>query len=360
MLTTLDKYIIRKFLGTFFFTITLLLLVTVIFDISEKIDDFLKHSVSLSEIVFDYYVNFLVYFGNLFSSLIIFISVIIFTSKMASNTEIVAILNSGVSFKRMLRPYMISATILAGISLLLSNWVIPTTNQTRLDFTYKYIFNPPSTRLKNLHRQIRPNMYIYFENFNSSRNVGYQFSMETFKDNQLVSKFEADYMRWNPEDSLWSAENFIQRNISADNKESLSYGKLKDTVLAFVPSELGTQTYLVETMNFNELNDFIAKEKLRGAENINFFEIEKHQRFSYPFSAYILTLIGASLASKRKRGGMGLNIALGLAFAVSYILFMKISITFATNGNLSPMLAVWIPNIVYSLLSLFLYRKVQK
>ncbi len=360
MLPILDRYIIRKFLGTFFFTITLLLLIAVVFDIAERIDDFLENHVPVSEIIFDYYVNFIVYYGNLFSSLIIFIAVIIFTSKMAGNTEIVAILNSGVSFKRMLRPYMMAATLLAGISLLLNNWIIPMTNQSRLDFTYNYLKEPPSTRFKNLHRQIRPGVYLYFENYNAQRNVGYQFSMEVFENNQLTSIFRSDYLRWEENTKSWKAERYLIRTLHPKLGETIKHGELLDTNLIFTPEGLINQGFLVETMNFTALNKFIEQEKLRGAENVHFFEVEKHQRFSYPFSTYILTFIAACIASRKKRGGMGVHLAFGLALSVIYILFMKVSITFATNGNLSPMLAVWTPNLIFMVLSVVLYRKVQK
>jgi lipopolysaccharide export system permease protein len=360
MLPILDRYIIRKFLGTFFFTISLLLLISVVFDIAERIDDFLENHAPISEIIFDYYINFMVFYGNLFSSLITFIAVIIFTSKMASNTEIVAILNSGVSFRRMLRPYMIAATLIASINFTFSNWIIPMTNQTRLDFTYKYLKNPPSTRYKNLHRQVRPGVYLHFETFNSSRNVGYQFDMETFKDNRLVSKFHADYLRWDENKSIWRAENYVHREILKDNSEILKYGAGLDTALIFNPVGLLNQGLRIETMNYSALNEFIALERQRGAENVHFYEVEKHQRMSYPFSTFILTFIAVCIASRKKRGGMGVHLAFGLALSVVYILFMKVSTTFATNGNLSPMLAVWIPNIVFTVLSFVLYRKVQK
>ncbi|MFT5969744.1 MAG: lipopolysaccharide export system permease protein [Flavobacteriales bacterium] len=360
MLPILDRYIIRKFLGTFFFTISLLLLISVVFDIAEKIDDFLENQAPIDEIIFDYYINFVVYFGNLFSSLITFIAVIIFTSKMASNTEIIAILNSGVSFKRMMRPYLIAATLIASINFAFSNWIIPITNQSRLDFTYKYLKNPPSTRYKNLHRQVKPGVYLYFETFNSARNIGYQFNMETFNDNQLVTKFQADYLRWDDNKSMWRAENYVHREILPDNSERLSYGAGLDTSLIFDPAGLVNQGMLIETMNYSDLNEFIAMEKARGAENVHFYEVEKHQRMSYPFSTFILTFIAACIATRKKRGGMGVHLAFGLALSVIYILFMKVSTTFATNGNLSPMLAVWIPNIVFTALSFVLYRKVQK
>lgn len=360
MLKQIDRYIIRKFLGTFFFTITLLLLISVVFDVSERVDDFMENHAPFKAIVFEYYVNFMLFYGNLFSSLIIFLAVIIFTSKMASNTEIVAILSSGVSFNRMLRPYFVAATLLAIMSLLMNHWVIPFTNQTRLDFTYKYLEDPPSSRFKNLHRQISPGKYIYFENYNSNRQVGYQFTMETFKDHKLTEKVKADYLRWDKEKDLWHMEKYVIRKIDAEGQETLLHGVNIDTTLSFNPEDLIDLGVWVETMNYVELRDFIAREKVRGAEDVHFYEVEMHQRTSYPFSTYILTVIGASIAARKRRGGIGLHLANGLGLVVIYILFMRVSTTFATNGNLDPLISVWIPNLIFGALALFFYSRVQK
>lgn len=345
-----------RFIGTFFFVISLILLIAIVFDVSEKVDSFVSKEAPLREIIFSYYLNFAFYYGNLFAALIIFVAVIIFTSRLAQNTEIVAILASGVSYNRFLRPYFIAATILTLISLYLNNFYIPHANNVRLDFEWTYINNPESNRYRNIHRKIGPDTYIYLESFNLERKAGYHFSLEKFSNDSLRYKLLADFIRWDSTAQTWRLENFYLRKINGWD-EKIESGSRKDTVLNFRPEELVTRLYTIETMDYFRLKDFIAQEEFRGSENLVFYHVEQNRRIALPIATYVLTLIGVSLSYRKRRGGMGLNIAIGFGAIFVYIFFMQVSTTFATNGNLSPLLAVWIPNIIFGIFALFLYRR---
>jgi len=355
----LDWYIVKKFLGTFFFTLALILLIVIIFDISEKIDDFLEHDVSVTSIIFDYYFNFIPYFGNLFSPLFIFISVIFFTSKMASDTEIIAILNSGMSFQRLLKPFMVSAVILGVLSFVLGNFIIPPSNSERIDFENKYLKHKRYSRAKNIHMQIQPGQYIYMESFNSTRNIGYKFTLENFKDGKLISKLKSDYIQYDTLSQKWTIKKYEIREF-INNGEIISNGTSIDTSLNLSPHDFTKRKSLVETMNMFELNSYIAQEELKGSEQIVYHKIEKHKRIAFPFASIILTLIAVAIASRKTRGGIGIHLGLGILIAFTYILFMQVSTTFATNSNLEPALAVWIPNFCYIVLAGVLLYKAPK
>ncbi|HOS48947.1 MAG TPA: LptF/LptG family permease [Bacteroidia bacterium] len=355
----LDWYIIRKFLGTFFFALGLIIAIAIVFDISEKIDDFLEKEAPMRAIVFDYYLNFIPFFGNLFSPLFVFISVIYFTSRMASQTEIVAILSSGVSFKRLLVPYMVGAAILASISLYLNNYVIPHSNTTRIAFETKYIKNPFIYKNKHVHRQIAPGEFIYFESFNNIDKIGYQFSFEKFKDGKLTYKLLSDRVIWDSVKTKWTVESYFIRHIDGMN-ERVESGFQKDTVFAFTPDEFSRRSNYIETMDTGVLNDFIKQEQSRGSEEVPFYLVEKYRRTSFPFATFILTIIGVSLSSRKVRGGIGVQIGAGILLSFTYIMFMQVSQTFATNGNMPAILAVWIPNIFFSIIAAYLLRSAMK
>ncbi len=351
----IDRYIIGKFLGTFFLTIALILSIAIVFDISEKIDDFITRGASYREIIFDYYLNFLVFYGNLFSSMIVFIATIFFSSRMTANTEIVAILTGGVSFRRMMYPYFISASIIAGISLLLSHFVIPYTNISRLEFEQAYINKKETERFQHIHRQIKPGHFIYFENFNTKRNTGYHFTYEIIEEGRLSYKLKANFIKYDSAETKWTLDQYDLRIIDEAGNESIEQGKQMEREFEFNPEDVVPRLYSVKMMNTPELNDFIEAETIRGSENLNSYLIEKYQRSSWPFATYILVLIGVSISSKKTRGGLGLNIAIGLVLCVSYIFFMQVSTTFATVGSMSPLLAVWTPNIIFTLIGAYLY-----
>tara|TARA_Y100001934_G_C12329095_1_gene764123 strand:+ start:263 stop:1351 length:1089 start_codon:yes stop_codon:yes gene_type:complete len=351
----IDRYIIGKFLGTFFLTIALILAIAIVFDISEKIDDFITRGASTREIIIDYYLNFVVFYGNLFSSMIVFIATIFFTSRMTSNTEIVAILTGGVSFRRMMFPYFVSATIIALISFFLSHFVIPYTNVSRLEFQHSYIDKKEDERFKNIHRQIKPGHIIYFENYNTKRFSGYHFTYEIIEGGKLVSKLKADFIRLDTATNEWVLDNYDLRTIDEEGKEHLEQGRKLRREFDFEAMDIVPRLYTVEMMNTPELNEFIEAERIRGSENINHYLIQKYQRTSWPFATYILVLIGVSISSRKTRGGLGLNVAIGLVLCVTYIFFMQISTTFATVGSMSPLLAVWTPNILFAGIAAYLY-----
>lgn len=355
----LDWYIIKKFLGTFFFTLALILLIVIIFDISEKIDDFLKHELSLKSIIVDYYFNFIPFFGNLFSPLFIFISVIFFTSKMANDSEIIAILNSGMSFNRLLKPFILSAVTLGMISFILGNFIIPPSNSERINFENKYLRNKRYSSEKDIHMQILPDQYIYMQSFNSKREIGYKFTLENFKDGKLISKLKSDYIRFDSVSQKWQANHYELREF-LDNKENITHGNKLDTTLNLHPREFTKRMSLVETMNMFELDDYIAEEALKGSEQLVYHKIEKHKRTAFPFASIILTLIAVAIASRKMKGGVGIHIGFGILIAFTYILFMQVSTTFATNSNLAPALAVWIPNLCYMVLAGVLLYKAPK
>ncbi|MBN2481952.1 MAG: LptF/LptG family permease [Bacteroidales bacterium] len=355
-LTIIDWYIIRKFLGTFFFTIILIILIAVVFDISEKLDDFMESHAPLNKIVFDYYLNFIPYFAVLFSPLFTFISVIYFTSRMAYNTEITAILSSGVSFRRLLIPYFISAFVLTLFAFLLNNFVIPHATQRKMQFEEVYYYHSPRlVSERNIHKQIEPGVYIYLESFNTLTNSGRRFSIEKYSDGILISKLLSDNIQWDSTLNKWRISNYYIRNYKGDNQEIIS-GLRIDTTLTITPEEFRRRDDAVEAMNLGELNQFINEQKLQGTQNINLSLLEKHKRFSFPFSAFILTLIGVSVSSKKVKGGIGMQLGLGLLISFSYIVFMQFSSQFAISGTLSPLIAVWIPNILFAFIAVILFR----
>jgi lipopolysaccharide export system permease protein len=355
-LKILDLYVIRKFLGAFFLSIALILSIVVIFDLSEKIDDFIESGAKLKEILFDYYLNFIPYFALLFSSLFAFIAVIYFTSRMAYNTEIIAILNSGMSFRRFLLPYLISATLIASLSFYLSDRVIPGANKVKLDFEEQYVNKRPiSFKTKNFHRQIEPGVYVYLQNYSNVSRVGYNFTIEKFENGELVSKMFADQIRWDTTSNKWQARRYYIRTIDGLN-DTLVEGKEIDTTLSIHPDDFKMRLTIVETMSLKELDEFIKKQLMQGETNVTAYQIERQNRISFPFSTFILTLIGVAVSSRKLRGGIGLQIAIGVVISFTYILFTQFSKQFAIGGLLPVMFAVWLPNIFFLIVAVFLFR----
>ena len=359
-LKILDRYIIKKFLGTFFYSIVLIVSIAVIFDLAEKLDNFIEREAPWRAVVFDYYLNFIPYFAILFSPLFTFISVIYFTSKMAYNTEIIAILSSGVSFRRLLLPYLISASIIALFAFLMSDIVLPRSNVKRLDFEEIYYRRQPTrANLRDIHKQIMPGVYIYFSSFSPSGNIAYYFSIEKFEDNKLVSKTTSDYAIYDTASNKWTLRQYVIRDFSG-NGQTLERGIRIDTTLNVHPSEFTRRESIVETMSLREIDEFIEQQRMQGADNIDYYLIERYSRISFPFSTFILTLIGMSLSSRKVREGIGFHIGLGLLLSFSYILFMRFSTMFAVSGQLSPFVAVWIPNVLYAIIALIIYKLAPK
>lgn len=351
----LDRYIIKQFLSTFVFSIILIIGLAVVIDITEKLEDFIEKDAPMRAIVFDYYLNFIPYYTNLFMFLFIFISVIFFTSKMASNTEIIAIISSGISFKRFLYPYFISALILAVASFFLSNFIIPKANKVRLEFEDTYINGTFYNSERNIHKQIEPGIFIFMENFNTRTNTGNRFTIEKFENKKLVSKLTSHSITWDSTIGKWEVSNYYIRDIK-DNKETLTKGNTLDTLISISPIDFQRRDTEKAKMDYYELNEFIDMKILRGETDTANYLIEKHIRIAFPFSTFILTLIGVSLSSQKKRGGAGLNIGLGLLLSFAYIFFMQLAQQFSLKGNLPPVVSAWIPNAVFMVIAFFLYR----
>lgn len=355
----LDRYILRKFLGTFFFSILLIICIVIVFDISEKIEDFISHDVPIEEIVVDYYLNFLPYFVNLFAYLFTLIAVIFFTSRMAARTEIVAILSGGISFNRFLRPYLIGATVIGGLSFYLSNWLIPQANKTRLEFESKYVGAHYINMDRNIHRQVAPGAFIYMESYNSEDNVGTRFTLEKFDGLQMTMKLSAREIRWDSVTSRWSIIDYSGRYIKGQ-KERLFKGSRIDTVFNLNPKDFSRAQNVMESMNSAELVAYIANEKSKGSENVHLFEIERHRRLAFPFATFIMTLLGVAVSSRKVRGGIGLQIAIGIAVGFIFVLFMQVFTSYAASGAMPPAIAVWVPNAVFAVVALYLLRKAPK
>ncbi len=355
----LDRYIIRKFLGTFFFSLALIIAVAVIFDISEKLDDFIERKAPLRAIVFDYYFNFIPYFANLFAYLFVFISVIFFTARMAANTEIVAILNSGVSFRRLLFPYFIAAGFIALLSFYFNGWVIPHSNKIKLDFENVYIKNPVEFKDRNMHRQISPGVFMYMESYNNNNNTGYRFALEKIENGRRTWFLNSDRIAWDSISGKWKIENYYVRHIDGFH-EKLESGFVKDTILNMKPSDFKRRLNIIDAMDTPALNKFIREEKEQGSANVTTYMVEKYRRTAVPFSTFILMLIGVSLSSRKVRGGIGAQLGIGITLSFAYILFQQISNTFAINGSIAPLIAVWIPNLIFATIAVYMVRVAPK
>jgi lipopolysaccharide export system permease protein len=351
----IDRYIIRQFLGTFIFAMTGIILIVVVFDVNEKIDKFMAPEVTLREIVVDYYVNFIPYFLSMFASLFTFIAVIFFTSKLADRSEIIAMLSTGMSFDRLMLPYGISAAIIALAMFVLGAYIIPPANAKRLKFENSYIKNKKIEYATNVQLEVESGIFAYIDRYNNSSRMGYNFMLEHFDGKTLVSRLTANSIKY---DTLynWTIIDCIIRDFDG-MYERITTASRRDTVLKFVPSDFLISEKDCETMTSPALARHIDRQKKRGIGNIQTFEIEYHKRFANAFSFFILTAIGVSLSSYKKKGGMGMNIGIGLGLSFSYILFMTVTSSFAVSGLVSPMIAAWIPNLLYTFIAIYLYRK---
>ena len=348
-----DLYIIKKFLGTYIFSILLLLAIVVMFDINEKLDAIL--TAPWKETVFDYFVNFLPYFANQFSPMFTFIAVIFFTSKLADNSEIIAMLSSGISYKRLMVPYMVSAAIIASASFVLSAYIIPPANVKRVAYTNKYVKDYSVDYGSNIQLQVSPGVIAYISRYDNRSKTGYRFSLEKFENKIMVSRLTAQSVKY---DTLnrWVLNDYTIRNFN-DLRETITHGAKTDTIINMEPKDFLISEDDQEFLTMPELKTYIQRQKDRGVANIKRFEIELHKRYAMTAAAFILTIIGMTLSSKKVKGGMGMNIGIGLVLSFSYILFTTVTSTFAISGYTSPMVAMWIPNIVYMFIAIYLYRR---
>lgn len=353
MFKRIDIYIIKKFLGTYFFAILLILAITVMFDVNEKLDSFLK--APLKATVFDYFMNFLPYFANQFSPLFTFIACIFFTSKLADNSEIIAMLSSGISFRRLMRPYMVSAAVIAALTWVLSAYIIPPANVERIEYTNTYVKNKRVDYGNNIQLMVSPGVIAYMSRYDNTTKTGYRFSLDKFEGKKLVSRMTANTIKW---DSLyqWTVRDYMIRDIEG-MEEHITKGSRLDTTITIEPRDFLISKDDEETMTSPELNEYISRQKSRGVANIEAFEIEKERRIAMCATAFILTVIGMSLSSKKVKGGMGINIGIGLMLSFSYILFTTVTSSFAVSGYTSPFVAMWIPNFIYTIIAIVLYYR---
>ncbi len=355
----LDLYISKKFITTFFMALLLIIGIVIIFDISEKVDYFVKNEAPLKAIIVDYYLNFVPYFMNMFSPLFVFITVIFFTSRMASSSEFIAMLSGGISYARILVPYIACAVLIAALSLGLNLYVIPKSNVIRTDFEQKYVKNK-TLKFRNVHYQIAPGQFVYVESFSRWNNTAYRFTLESIENNKLKSKLEAESAVWDSTKQCWKLRNWFIRDYASGLEDHITSGAKKDTVIELTVTDFYRNEKTVETLPIKDLNQLIETQNMRGDKNVMFAEIELHNRFAMPFSAIILTIMGVCLSSRKKRGGIGWNLGIGIALAFSYILFLRFSQMFVYTGAMPAGLALWTPNILFMLITVFLYTKAQK
>lgn len=358
--TRIDRYIIYKFLSTYVFLISIIVVIAIIFDFNEQIDKFTSSHAPMQKIIFDYYLNFIPYFVNLFSPLFVFIAVIFFTTKLADNSEIIAMKSTGMSFRRLLRPYMISATLIAVCTFLLGAYVIPQSNVERVNFRNKYIKKRTDvTAVDNVQMQVDTGVVAYITHFDNTTKSGYGFSLDKFADKKLVSHLTAQSIQY---DTLsdrrfsWTLRHYEIRTLHG-MREKLESGEKIDSVILMEPKDFFFVHGQQETMTVPELREFIARQRLRGAAGLSTFEVEYHKRFATPFAAFILTLIGVSLSCEKRKGGMGTSIGVGIALSFAYILFQTVSSTFAIRAGWPASISVWIPNALFAVIAAILYRR---
>lgn len=355
----IDWYIIKKYLGTFIFTCAIFTVIIVIFDVSEKLDDFLKRNAPMSKILFEYYAGFIPFYLNFLTPLINFIAVIFFTAKMADQTEIVPILSGGVSFKRFLWPYFISSFLIFAVSAIGNIFVIPHTNKLMIDFENIYIKPSTNNTKSETHMQIDKNTFVYIRNFDNIQKVGYDFVLEKFDGDKLVEKLMSDRISWDSLKRKWTIQNYTVRKIDGLNEQMVKESQ-KDTTLDMRPVDFEVHDNIYSAMSTSELNTRIEKEKIRGTGVMQLLQLELYKRFVYPFSAFVLTLMGVSLSSRKVRGGVGLPLGIGIFLSFTYILFIQFSTMFSLKGGLPPIIAVLIPNFMFGGLGVYLMIKAPK
>lgn len=355
----LDWYILKKFLTTFFFVVLILVAIIIVIDFTEKNDDFIKRKAPTEAIVFDYFLNFIPYLANLLSPITIFIATVFVTARLASHTEVIAILSSGVSFVRIMLPYVVGAIIIGAGIFFLSGWVIPNANKGRVNFERQYLKDPYYNDSRDIHKKIAPETYIYMNSYDVTNNVGYRFSMEQIEGTKVKKKLDSQRIEWQPDKQNWKIHNYKIRTFNGI-EETLTYGNTLDTTINLEPKAFDSNYLLYETFTLPELNAFIEELKESGADNVAIYQIEKYLRFTSPFAIVILTLIGVIVSARKSRGGVGFQIAFGFVLAFVYILFFIMSRAIAQAGSIDPLLAVWLPNIVFAVVGLVMYHTVPR
>ena len=358
-ISRLDRYIIGKFIGTYIYAIILIISISIVFDVNENLAKFTQYHAPLKAIVFDYYMNFVPYFANLFSPLFVFIAVIFFTSKLAGNSEIIAMLAAGISFKRLMRPYMISCVLISALSFYLSAYVIPHGTVIRQTFETMYKNKKRVTAADNVMLQVGKGVIAYIQHYDNSMKKGYGFSLDRFEDKKLVSHMTAMEVQYDTiSDSKyhWTVNNWKIRELRG-LREHITSGISKDTIIQMEPTDLVYSKGQQETFTSPELKEYISKQIDRGSSNVVQYQVEYHKRIASSFASFILTTIGLSLSSRKRKGGMGMYLGIGLALSFTYILLQTVSSTFAVNADAPPILAAWIPNLIFAVVAWFCYRK---
>jgi lipopolysaccharide export system permease protein len=354
----IDKYILKKLLSAFFFIMLLLVLIIVVIDITEKIESFNKADLSFFQIA-GFYLDYIPWLANTITPITIFIATVFVTAKMASHSEIIAILSNGMSFRRLMLPYMLGAFLIAIVTFYFTGWVIPESNKSRVDFEIKYLKSKFYFSERDNHFQERPGVFTYVKSFTNSTNTGYNFTLERFDENRLVEKLSASNIKWNEEQEQWTLNSW-QRRIINDDGEIVQSGSKIDTVLRMHPDDFSSDFRLNEALTIPELDSKIRELQLRGLDGFEIYQIEKYIRITYPFTIIILTFIGVIVSARKSRGGTGFQLALGFVIAFVFIIFWVMSKSMAEGGSMNPILAVWLPNISFSLIGLLLYKTVPR
>ena len=358
-LTRIDWYIIKRFLGAFMLTLGLFTIIIIVFDLSEKIDNFIENSAPTKDIFLEYYVNWVPFLLNLFSPVFVFISVIFFTSKMAQKSEIVSILAAGVSYRRLMVPYFLTGLLLAVFSFSLSAFIIPKADKTRVKFENQYIRDMDNFVKSSIKRQIEPGVIMSVGNFNFSDSAGYKFNLEKIENGEITSKLFADRLNWNDEEETWRLTRYWIRSID-NGKEHLERGDHLDTMINFNPEDFFRMKDDVQMFNLKELDQMIEMEILTGTGKTYFYKTEKYKRFAAPLSIIILTLIGLTVASRKRRGGIGLNLGVGLLISFTYLIVIQFFSAYGSSGTMAPLLAVSLPNIIFGGVAFVMYKFAQK
>lgn len=359
MLKIVDRYILKRYLATFSVMLLLFVPIGIVIDVSEKVNKMIENNVPMDKILL-YYVDFTIYFANLLFPIFLFLSVIWFTSKLANNTEIIAILSSGISFFRFLKPYFIGATIVSIFALIMGFFLVPKASKGFNDFRYEYLKGNNKTReTSDIFRQISPNEYIYVSNYNYLSKTGFNFVYEKFEGTKLVERINSNRIKYNEETKAYTLYNYTSRKIGELN-DILKSSDKEIKKYNFEPDDLTPVIYVAETMTVGQLNDFINKERAKGSSNINMYLVVFYKKFSLPVSAFILTIIAVSVSSMKRRGGMGVNLAIGICIAFIFIFFDKVFGTMAEKSSISPLIAVWLPNIVFGILAFYLLRNAKR
>jgi lipopolysaccharide export system permease protein len=375
----LDKYILKQFLSTFFFVVVILLAVISVIDMTDKMDKFAKAQLTSGQI-FGYYLDFIPWIGSLVTPITIFIATVYVCSRMAGRTEVIAILSAGISFRRMMLPYFMGSLVIAALSFALNGWVIPNSNKSKLAFEVQYLKNKYYYDKQNIHIQVAPDVYLYMKSYNNTNNTGYQFTLERFQDNKMIEKLTASRVEWDTAKQKWTLRDWRIHNVQSIfettsgpeakpgletskrivTTDSIKTGSTLDTALVIHPKEFESDYRKYDGMTLNELNKYIKTLRSRGSTGIEVYEVEKYTRYTAPFTIFILVFMGVIVSSRKSRGGTGLQIALGFLLSFIFILFFTLFRTFAENGSMPPQISVWIPNIIFGIISLIMYKYVPR